>query len=263
MENRIPTPGIQTDPDFSDAERAAVYRAMLTRRDTRGQFLPHAIPDDVLSRILMAAHHAPSVGFMQPWSFIIIRKDGTKRRVHDLFKTANEEAARMFDGEAREIYSRLKLEGIIESPVNICVTCDRDRAGPVVVGRTHIKSMDLYSSVCAVQNMWLAARAEGLGMGWVSIFSQAKLKKTLGIPNRVTPVAYLCLGQVEHLYSKPELEVAGWRPRLPIEDLISFERWGNGAANDEQARLVDRARAAQAVLNDDSTPACLFGGRRE
>ncbi|MAG95406.1 MAG: 5,6-dimethylbenzimidazole synthase [Rhodospirillaceae bacterium] len=248
MKNRIPTPEIQIDPTFSDNERQAVYRAVLTRRDTRGQFLPEPIPDDVLSRVLVAAHYAPSVGFMQPWSFIVIRQKETKQRVHDLFKKANGEAARMFEGEAREIYSSLKLEGILESPVNICVTCDRDRAGPVVVGRTHIKTMDLYSSVCAVQNMWLAARAEGLGMGWVSIFNQVELQETLGIPKSVVPVAYLCLGQVEHLYEKPELETAGWRQRLPIEDLIAFEHWEGGPMNSKDSALVDRARSQQTAV---------------
>ena len=248
MKNRIPTPEIQTEPTFSEAEREAVYRAILTRRDTRGQFLPDPITDEVLSRVLMAAHYAPSVGFMQPWSFIIIRKQESKQRVHDLFKKANCEAAQMFDGEAQDIYSSLKLEGILEAPVNICVTCDRDRAGPVVVGRTHIKTMDLYSSVCAVQNMWLAARAEGLGMGWVSIFNQADLQETLGIPKQVVPVAYLCLGRVEHIYEKPELEVAGWRPRLPIEDVIAFDSWEGVPVNDEGQNLIDRARADQAAI---------------
>lgn len=248
MKNRIPKPEIQTEPTFSEAERKAVYRAILTRRDTRGQFLPEPITDEVLSRVLMAAHYAPSVGFMQPWSFIIIRQEESKQRVHDLFKKANYEAGQMFEGEAQNIYSNLKLEGILEAPVNICVTCDRDRAGPVVVGRTHIKTMDLYSSVCAVQNMWLAARAEGLGMGWVSIFNQADLQETLGIPKPVVPVAYLCLGRVEHIYEKPELEVAGWRPRLPIEDLIAFDCWEGRPANDEGHSLVDRARASQAAI---------------
>ena len=250
MENRIPTPEIQSTTDFSETERDAVYRAILTRRDTRGQFKPESIPDDVLSRILMAAHHAPSVGFMQPWNFIVIRKDATKRRVHDLFKEANDEAASMFEGEKRDVYSRLKLEGIVEAPVNICVTCDRDRAGPVVIGRTHIKTMDLYSSVCAVQNMWLAARAEGLGMGWVSIFDQARLQDTLGIPKRVVPIAYLCLGYVEYLYDKPELEVAGWRQRLPIEELISFECWDNRHDDPDDADLVAQAASDQAAIQE-------------
>ncbi len=156
MENQI-------DHAFSDAERAAIYRTIFNRRDVRGQFLPDPVPDEVLARIMLAAHHAPSVGFMQPWNFLVVRSPEVKQRVHDAFAKAHAEAAMMFPEGKRDTYSKLKLEGIVESPINLCITCDRERTGPVVVGRTHIKTMDLYSSVCAVQNLWLAARAEGLG----------------------------------------------------------------------------------------------------
>ncbi|MBS1190817.1 MAG: cob(II)yrinic acid a,c-diamide reductase [Rhodocyclaceae bacterium] len=242
MEN----PAIQTEHCFSDAARAAVYQAIFSRRDVRGQFLPDPIPDEVLGRVLMAAHHAPSVGFMQPWNFLLVRSREVKQRVHDLFQAANAEAAQLFEGEKREIYSRLKLEGILEAPVNLCITCDRQRTGPVVLGRTHIKTMDLYSTVCAVQNLWLAARAEGLGVGWVSIFDQDKLQDALGIPRDIIPVAYLCLGQVSHFYQKPELENAGWLPRLPVEDLVFYDQWNQGAAPDEP--LTDHLRRLQADL---------------
>lgn len=208
------------------AERDAVYRAMLTRRDTRGEFLPDPIPDEVLSRVLIAAHHAPSVGFMQPWSFVVVRDREVRGRVHDAFLKAHAEAAEMFPEDKRDVYRSLKLEGILESPVNICVTCDRDRAGPVVIGRTHVRTMDLYSSVCAVQNLWLAARAEGLGLGWVSIFDNTEVQEILNIPKGIIPVAYLCLGRVRGYHPKPELESAGWRPRLPLETLLHFDGWG-------------------------------------
>ncbi|MEF8766757.1 MAG: 5,6-dimethylbenzimidazole synthase [Candidatus Accumulibacter phosphatis] len=211
---------------FADAERAAVYQAIFSRRDVRGQFLPEPVPDDVLGRILMAAHHAPSVGFMQPWSFQLVRSDALKQRVHDLFEQANAEAAQMFPDGRRDIYSRLKLQGIVDAPINLCVTCDRTRSGPVVLGRTHMPSMDLFSSVCAVQNLWLAARAEGVGVGWVSIFHERALQEVLGIPAHIVPVAYLCIGYVSHFQDKPELEKAGWLPRLPIADLIHYEQWG-------------------------------------
>jgi 5,6-dimethylbenzimidazole synthase len=229
---------------FADAARDAVYQAIFSRRDVRGQFLPDAIPDDVLARILTAAHFAPSVGYMQPWSFVLIRDAAVKQRIHTAFAEANAEALQMFEGEKREIYRELKLEGIVESPVNILITCDRDRAGPVVIGRTHIKAMDIYSSVCAVQNLWLAARSEGLGVGWVSIFHQAALKEILGLPERIIPIAYLCLGQVSHFKEKPELEAAGWRPRLPLEDLVYFEQWGQATGEGDEA-LKTALRAAQ------------------
>ncbi|WP_096700396.1 5,6-dimethylbenzimidazole synthase [Magnetospirillum sp. 15-1] len=216
---------IQGDDTLTDADRLGLYRVLLSRRDVRGQFLPDPIPDEVLARILVAAHHAPSVGFMQPWSFILVRSPEVRGRIKDAFAKANDEAAGMFEGDAQATYRSLKLEGILESPVNICVTCDRDRVGPVVLGRTHIPTMDLYSTVCAVENLWLAARAEGLGLGWVSIISEPALKEILGLPERVVPVAYLCLGKVSHFFAQPELETRGWRKRLPLADLVSLDRW--------------------------------------
>lgn len=214
------------DHQFPEAARAAVYQAIFSRRDVRGQFLPTPVPDDVLGRLLMAAHHAPSVGFMQPWNFLLVRSDAVKQRVQGVFKEANAEATRMFPDERREIYSKLKLQGILEAPINLCITCDRTRSGPVVLGRTHMPTMDLYSSVCAVQNLWLAARAEGVGVGWVSIFHERALQEVLGIPAHIVPVAYLCIGYVSHFQDKPELEKVGWLPRLPIADLIHYEQWG-------------------------------------
>ena len=229
---------------FTQEARDAIYHAIFSRRDVRGQFLPTPVPDEVLSRILTAAHHAPSVGFMQPWNFLVVRSQDTKRRVQGAFAKAHAEAAGMFEGDRRATYQKLKLEGIIESPVGICITCDRERTGPVVVGRTHMKTMDLYSSVCAVQNLWLAARAEGLGVGWVSIFHQADLQQALGIPKGITPIAYLCVGYVSHFHAKPELETAGWLPRLPIEDLVYFDQWGQ---RDDQQPLIAHLRRDQAA----------------
>lgn len=242
MENRT----IQTEHRFSDAARAAVYQAIFSRRDVRGQFLPDPVPAEVLSRIMMAAHHAPSVGFMQPWNFLVVRSQEVKQRIHEVFKKANDEAAEMFNGNKREIYSRLKLEGILESPINLCITCDRSRTGPVVVGRTHIRTMDLFSSVCAVQNLWLAARAEGLGVGWVSIFNQDDLREALGIPHDITPVAYLCIGYVSYFYQKPELESAGWLPRIPIDQLVYFDQWAQEPKADDT--LIDHLRQQQAAI---------------
>lgn len=211
---------------FSLPEREAVYRAIFTRRDVRSQFLPDPIADDVLSRILMAAHHAPSVGFMQPWNFLVIRDPARKRQIADLFASANTEAATMFPEDRRALYRSLKLEGILSAPVNICVTCDRGRGGPVVLGATHMPDMDLFSTVCAVQNLWLAARAEGIGVGWVSILEEADVKTVLGIPEEVKLVAYLCVGWVDALHQSPELQRRGWRKRIPLTDLVFDECWG-------------------------------------
>lgn len=132
----------------------------------------------------------------------------------------------MFPEEKQDTYRNLKLEGILESPLNLVITCDRSRTGPVVIGRTHMEWMDLYSSVCAVQNFWLAARSEGLGVGWVSIMDPDALTETLELPESVVPVAYLCVGYVSQFHEKPELEKAGWLPRMPLDEVIHFDQWG-------------------------------------
>ncbi|MEF2546535.1 5,6-dimethylbenzimidazole synthase [Aurantimonas sp. E1-2-R+4] len=214
---------------FDDAERAAVYRAIETRRDVRDEFLPRPLPDDVLRRLLEAAHHAPSVGFMQPWNFVLVRDSAVRHRVHAAFSRANEEAAEMFADGRQATYRSLKLEGIRKAPLNICVTCDRSRGGPVVIGRTHNSEMDLYSTVCAVQNLWLAARAEGVGVGWVSIYHEPELREILQIPKEISVVAYLCVGYVDRLYDEPELQAKGWRRRLDLDDLIFDDAWGQRA----------------------------------
>ena len=220
-----------TDPAahaFPEPDRAAVYRAILTRRDVRSQFRPDPIPDDVLARLLVAAHHAPSVGFMQPWDFVILEDVGVRRAVKESFDRQNGRAAANYDGDRRRLYTSLKLEGILDSPVNLCVTCDRSRGGPHVLGRGTAPDADLFSTCLAVQNLWLAARAEGLGVGWVSILDPAELARLLGLPTTVVPVAYLCLGYVSSVLREPELLAAGWRERLPLRELIHRDRWGAG-----------------------------------
>lgn len=210
---------------FSASERAAVYRAIETRRDVRDQFRSDPLPEDLVRRLLAAAHSAPSVGFMQPWNFVLVRQPETRKRVWEAFTEANEEASRMFDEERRSQYRALKLEGILKAPLSICITCDSERGGPVVLGRTHNPATDLYSTVCAVQNLWLAARAEGVGVGWVSIFHDAAIKEILGIPAHITIVAWLCVGYVNELYDIPELAAKGWRDRIPLDQLIFDECW--------------------------------------
>ena len=216
---------IKPAEEFSPAERQAVYKAIATRRDVRDQLLDVPLPDDLVGRLLGAAHAAPSVGFMQPWNFILVRDLEKRQAAWEAFSRANEEAAAMFAHGSRNLYRTLKLEGIRKAPLSICVTCDPDRAGPVVLGRTHNPRMDSYSTVCAIQNLWLAARAEGVGMGWVSIFRDADVRSLLHIPERIEIVAWLCLGYVDSLYTEPELAVKGWRQRLSLDELIFEERW--------------------------------------
>ena len=231
---------------FCDADRSAVYQAITTRRDVRSEFLPTPVPDALLARLLMAAHHAPSVGFMQPWNFLVVRSGEVKQKVHDAFRRANDEAKLLFPDRQRDMYSQLKLQGILDAPINLAVTCDRSRTGPVVLGRTHMPTMDLYSSVCAVQNLWLAARAEGLGVGWVSIFHETDLQSALGIPADIVTIAYLCIGYVSHFDDKPALETAGWLPRLPIETLVFQDQWGH-TEGDANQPLLHRLRSMQAA----------------
>lgn len=226
------------DQAFSESERAAVYRAIFERRDCR-HFLPDPLPDDAVARLLVAAHHAPSVGFMQPWNFVLVRSRVVRARVKESFDRANARAAALFPGERGTLYSALKLEGILDSPLNLCVTCDRSRHGPIVLGRTAQPEMDLYSTVCAVQNLWLAARAEGIGVGWVSVLEPADLRAILGIPDAVVPVAYLCLGRVADFPAVPELQQRGWLDRIDLQPLVFEDRWGRAP----EGLVLDPARA--------------------
>ena len=216
---------MNTPHAFAEAERAAVYRVIRERRDVR-RFRSDPVPDEVVQRVLRAAVHAPSVGYMQPWNFVIVRDRAVREQIHQAFREANAEAEAMFPPERRDRYAALKLEGILDSALNICVTCDRTRFGPVVLGRTCQPDMDLYSTVCAVQNLWLAARAEGVGVGWVSILKLDDLRRILHIPDGVVPVAYLCVGYADGFADEPELKTSGWLPELPLDELIFCDGWG-------------------------------------
>lgn len=230
---------------FPEEQRAGLYRAIHERRDVRSQFRPDPIAPDVLARLLRAAHHAPSVGFMQPWDFIVIDSAATKQAMKALYERANADAAGRFEGERAALYRRLKLEGIVDSPINLCITCDRTRGGPHVLGRNTMLDADLFSTCLAVQNLWLAARAEGIGVGWVSIVDPAELATLLGLPDHVVPVAYLCLGYVSEFLARPELETAGWRSRLPLESLLHGNRWAESL---DDACLLDAIRASDDTL---------------
>lgn len=218
------------------------YETLFGRRDVRSEFIDTPIPPDLLARLLIAAHHAPSVGLSQPWNFIVVQAPAVKAAVHEAFREANAEAAALFDGERQRRYRQLKLQGILDAPVNLCITCDRPRGGPVVLGRTHQREMDIYSTVCAVQNLWLAARAEGVGVGWVSILSAAKLSSILQLPEQVVPIAYLCLGFVAHFRQQPELEDNGWARRVPVAELVFTDCWGKQQADHAVYAALDAQR---------------------
>jgi 5,6-dimethylbenzimidazole synthase len=215
-----------SDFALSAPEKDGLYKAIFSRRYVRSHFIAKEIPDDVLLRIL-SAHHAPSVEFSQPWNFIMVKDKATRQEVKDSFLRERDRSIKMLEGDERqEKYARLKLEGILESALNVCVAYDPTRFGPFVLGRTSIEDTGVYSVCCAIQNLWLAARAEGVGVGWASILSNEDLERILEIPAHVKPVAYLCLGYVEEFAPKPDLERAGWLPRMDLSKVVCYEKWG-------------------------------------
>ena len=224
--------------NFTDEEKRGFYKAIYSRRDVRSHFVPKPIDDAVLSKILNAAHHAPSVGFSQPWNFILIKNPDTKKRIKESFEEEKARSSRLVEEPKKSKYLSFKLEGIMESPVNLCVTYDPTKFGPFVIGRSSIPEAGLYSVCCAIQNLWLSARAEGIGLGWVSILSNETLKETLNLPGHVIPVAYLCLGHVDEFAEKPDLETKGWLSRLELRDVVFFEKW-NDKENEDWGGIQD------------------------
>ena len=211
---------------FTDSEKNVIHQLFKLRRDIRHGFTGADFSDEILNKILTAAHHAPSVGFMQPWNFILIKEPSRRKRIHEMFVSGRLQELDSIPKEKKELYNSLKLEGILESTLNICVTCDRERRGSTGLGRSQQENMDLFSTVCAVQNMWLAARAEDIGMGWVSIMDKEELSDELELPKSVEPVAYLCVGPVDKFGEVPDLEIAGWEKRDDLDQLIFKESWG-------------------------------------
>jgi 5,6-dimethylbenzimidazole synthase len=210
---------------FDESQRRAVYRAIRERRDVRRGFLPEPMPDELLNRLLGAAHNAPSVGLMQPWRFIVVRDLSVRQAIHRIFLDANQRALADYAGERQQNYAGMKLEGILEAPQNLCIVCDSQSSQGHQLGRRTMPETALYSTVCAVQNLWLAARAEGIGVGWVSILEPSLLRHTLNIPKHITPVAYLCLGYVDAFATEPDLERVGWEKRRSLKSVLSLDRY--------------------------------------
>lgn len=222
---------IPEDTSFNEADRSAIYRAIALRRDVRRGFLDRPLPGELLKRLLAAAHNAPSVGLMQPSRFIVIRNLDTRRAVYNIFKDANADARELYEGEKKEKYDALKLEGILKAPQNICIVCDTQNQRGHGLGRQTMPETAAYSTVCAVQNLWLAARAEAVGVGWVSILDPVRLRGVLRIPDHILPVAYLCLGYVDKFATEPELERSGWEKRLPLETTVFYDFYDNETAS--------------------------------
>ena len=205
------------------------YDVVHRRRDVRGQFTGAPIPAEVLDRILAAAHAAPSVGLSQPWDFIVVREPATRAAFHRHVQHERDVFAATLDPDTATRFARIKIDGVLESSLSVVVTYDPQRAGPAVLGRHAIADAGLYSVCLAIQNLWLAATAEQLGVGWVSFYREPFLRDLLGIPAGVRPVAWLCLGPVTHLEHAPDLERHGWRERRPLGAAVHADRWGGGA----------------------------------
>ncbi|MFI2371425.1 nicotinate-nucleotide--dimethylbenzimidazole phosphoribosyltransferase [Streptomyces sp. NPDC018833] len=221
-------------PGYDDAEREAVLRVMRERRDIRNGFRSDPIPHDVLLRVLEAAHTAPSVGHSQPWDFVVIRSAETRRTMHELAQRQREAYAKSLPKGRAKQFKELKIEAILDTPVNIVVTADPTRGGRHTLGRHTQPQMAPYSSALAVENLWLAARAEGLGVGWVSFFDEREMVRTLGLPEHLEVVAYLCVGYVDEFPEEPELMQAGWSKRRPLAWVVHEETYGRRALPGEE-----------------------------
>ncbi|MGW0700776.1 nicotinate-nucleotide--dimethylbenzimidazole phosphoribosyltransferase [Streptomyces sp. NPDC002867] len=221
-------------PGYDDAEREAVLRVMRERRDIRNGFRSDPIPHEVLLRVLEAAHTAPSVGHSQPWDFVVIRSAETRRTMHELAQRQREAYAKSLPKGRAKQFKELKIEAILDTPVNIVVTADPTRGGRHTLGRHTQPQMAPYSSALAVENLWLAARAEGLGVGWVSFFDEREMVRTLGLPEHLEVVAYLCVGYVDEFPDEPELMQAGWSKRRPLSWVVHEETYGRRALPGEE-----------------------------
>jgi 5,6-dimethylbenzimidazole synthase len=207
---------------FSESERAAVYRAIYERRDMR-HFVPGPVDPAVLRRLLDAAHHAPSVGYMQPWRIVRVTDESVRQALRHAVERERIKTADAL-GKRRDEFMKLKVEGMRECG-ELLVMALMDGRDAHVFGRRTLPEMDLASVACAIQNLWLAARAEGLGMGWVSIFDADEVRTILGMPQGAKPVALLCLGHVEQFYDEPMLETERWAQRMPLDQCIFENRW--------------------------------------
>lgn len=212
---------------YPDQDKEAIYKVIAERRDMR-HFLPNPIPTELLTKLLHAAHHAPSVGLMQPWRFIRISDASVRKAIH---QQVNEERAKTaeaigeYETTARMAeFMRLKVEGVLDCGELLVVTLCDDREKHIF-GRRTIPEMDMASVSCAIQNLWLAARAEGLGMGWVSLFDPLKLATLLKMPEGAKPIAILCLGYVNSFYKEPMLVEEGWAKEKPLADMLMENQW--------------------------------------
>lgn len=203
-----------------------LYTAIRARRDIRAEFTGEAVAPDVLHRVLSAAHAAPSVGLSQPWDFVLVRDPATRAAFREHVLAERSVFAASLPEDRGATFSRIKVEGICESSLGVVVGYDPTRGGQHVLGRHAIADAGLYSVCLAIQNLWLAATSEGLGVGWVSLYREEFLRELAGLPGHVRPVAWLCVGPVRELPDVPDLERFGWRHRSPLAGVVHEEVYG-------------------------------------
>ena len=235
-------------PGYAEGERDVVHRVLAERRDVRRGFLDRPIADDMLTRVLESAHRAPSVGLSQPWDFVLVRDIATRRKIHDLATAQRDAFAASLPADRRDAFDGLKIEAILDTPLNIAVTCDPGRGGRHVLGRHADPRTTFFSAAIAVQNLWLAARAEGLGVGWVSFFEPGEVAAVLDLPAHIELVGYLCVGHVTEFAAAPELVRSGWAARRPLAWAVHQEAWGHrGLPGDEPSLTLAETAARGAV----------------
>ncbi|ONI69496.1 5,6-dimethylbenzimidazole synthase [Kribbella sp. ALI-6-A] len=246
-------------PGYSLSDREVVHRVIAERRDVRRGFLDKPVDDELLTRVLEAAHRAPSVGLSQPWDFLLVRDVATRRKIHDLASAQRDAFAASLPADRRSAFDGLKIEAILDTPLNIAVTCDPGRGGRHVLGRHADPRTVWFSAAIAVQNLWLAARAEGLGVGWVSFFEPGEVAAVLGLPAHVDLVGYLCVGHVSEFGAAPELVRSGWAARRPLAWAVHQEQWGQrGLPGEEPSPAV----AVQAAVAAAESPERVASGRQ-
>ncbi|MBV8385617.1 MAG: 5,6-dimethylbenzimidazole synthase [Acidimicrobiia bacterium] len=202
-----------------------MYETIHRRRDVRAQFTGDPIPTEALERVLGAAHAAPSVGLSQPWDFIVVQDRAIRQAFHDHVQAERSVFAASLEGARAALFRDIKVEGVLDSTLSVVVTYDAERGSPDVLGRHAIADAGLYSVCLAIENLWLAATAEGLGVGWVSFYREDFVAELIGLPRGIRPVAWLCLGPVSHLEPRPDLERYGWRSRMALADVVHHDRW--------------------------------------
>jgi 5,6-dimethylbenzimidazole synthase len=246
--------GHPADSEAPGGGPADFYDVVHRRRDVRGEFNGAPVDVEVLTRILGAAHSAPSVGLSQPWDFVLVTDEAVRKAFWEHVQHERSAFAASLEGERAERFAGIKIDGILEASLSVVVTYDPERGAPSVLGRHAIADAGLYSVCLAIENMWLACTAEGWGMGWVSFYRESFLRELLRIPSGIRPVAWLCVGPVSTLHDTPDLERHGWRSRLPLEPVLHLDHWDHTGPDALQRAAMGASRDTTVGSKGGGTP---------